>query len=201
MGTRGVLGFRLNGQDKVTYNHFDSYPEHLGTTMVNFAKQVAEDIESYKVRVERLTLVDENDPVDEDVLAQARALDLVNKNVGNQSDADWYCVLRGAQGQPETYLILGVMPDWAGFLKDSLFCEYAYIINLDDETLEFYKGFNTEPNQEGRYAKSDGEKPYQDADYRYYGVRLVGTAPLDAIPNDWQAQFYPDPDEDNEEAA
>jgi hypothetical protein len=29
------------------------------------------------------------------------------------------------------------------FAADSLFCEWAYVINLDNDTLEIYKGFNT----------------------------------------------------------
>jgi len=33
MGTRGAYGFRKNGIDKVTYNHFDSYPEQLGESL------------------------------------------------------------------------------------------------------------------------------------------------------------------------
>lgn len=38
MGTRGCYGFRKNGMDKLTYNHFDSYPDCLGHTMVKFCK-------------------------------------------------------------------------------------------------------------------------------------------------------------------
>ena len=30
MGTRGAYGFRINDKDKVTYNHFDSYPDGFG---------------------------------------------------------------------------------------------------------------------------------------------------------------------------
>lgn len=30
MGTRGALGFIKAGEHKVTYNHYDSYPEGLG---------------------------------------------------------------------------------------------------------------------------------------------------------------------------
>ena len=30
MATRGLYGLRKNGQDKLTYNHFDSYPDCLG---------------------------------------------------------------------------------------------------------------------------------------------------------------------------
>ena len=34
MGTRGAIGFRLDGVDKVAYNHFDSYPSGLGADVL-----------------------------------------------------------------------------------------------------------------------------------------------------------------------
>lgn len=38
MGTRGAYGFYKDGQNKLTYNHFDSYPEGLGNTVVDFCR-------------------------------------------------------------------------------------------------------------------------------------------------------------------
>ena len=38
MGTRGLYGFRKNGVDKVTYNHYDSYPEYLGRNILEFIR-------------------------------------------------------------------------------------------------------------------------------------------------------------------
>lgn len=35
MGTRGIFGVRINNQDKLMYNQFDSYPSSLGTDLVN----------------------------------------------------------------------------------------------------------------------------------------------------------------------
>ena len=34
MSTRGAWGFRIGSQDKVTYNHFDSYLDGLGDCLV-----------------------------------------------------------------------------------------------------------------------------------------------------------------------
>lgn len=56
------------------------------------------------------------------------------------------------------------------FLIDSLFCEYAYIINLDSKKLEVYEGFNLNPNAPGRYAKYTLNKNREKV---YYGVTLV----------------------------
>ena len=41
MGTRGLYGFRKNGKDKITYNHWDSYPEGLGQNVLNFVKETS----------------------------------------------------------------------------------------------------------------------------------------------------------------
>ena len=38
MGTRGIYGFRLNNTDKLTYNHYDSYPSSLGEDIYQFIK-------------------------------------------------------------------------------------------------------------------------------------------------------------------
>ena len=59
---------------------------------------------------------------------------------------DWYCLLRHAQGDLNVYKNgLRYMIDNHDFIKDSLFCEYAYIINLDTKRLEFYVGFQKTP--------------------------------------------------------
>jgi len=39
VSTRGLLAFRFEGQDYVTYNYSDSYPRALGTEIVKFAQE------------------------------------------------------------------------------------------------------------------------------------------------------------------
>ena len=43
MGTRGAYGFHYNGQDYITYNHYDSYPTGLGHAMINFIEATTEE--------------------------------------------------------------------------------------------------------------------------------------------------------------
>ena len=38
MGTRGAIGWSKGGVTKVTYNHFDSYPDGLGLDVVKYLK-------------------------------------------------------------------------------------------------------------------------------------------------------------------
>ena len=63
--------------------------------------------------------------------------------------------------------------DYSSFLANSLFGEYAYIINLDEKVLEFYCGGNKNPDGNGRYAHLSSK--YET---RYYGVVLKKRIPL-----------------------
>lgn len=205
MGTRGAFGVRIDGQDKLMYNHFDSYPSGLGTEIVDYIQAglvKGGNIEQLKTWARNLKLIDKDiPPTQEDIERLAEYTDL---GVSGQSTSDWYCLTRKMQGDLQACLKAGYMLPANDFVNDSLFCEYAYIINLDDETLECYKGFQREPHQLGRYATNQLGKEY---DYRkgsgspdYYPVALVGTFPLTAIPENWMDIAYPrdDDDEDDE---
>lgn len=167
MGTRGLYGFRKNGEDKLTYNHWDSYPDCLGETVVRFCKETS--IEELNEIFDRIVLVNEGDkPTKAQVL---ECIEYYNGSVGNQSIEDWYCLLRNAQGNPDVYKHgLKYMIDNQNFIYDSLFCEYAYIINLDTNCLEFYIGFQNKPCPSNRY----GSNP-EDG---YYPCKMVAYYPL-----------------------
>lgn len=63
------------------------------------------------------------------------------------------------------------MTDGISFIRDSLFCEYAYIVNLDDETLEFYVGFQTTSQADNRYGTNHNNSGY-------YPCKLALVIPL-----------------------
>ena len=188
MSTRGAIGFHIQGQDKVTYNHSDSYPSWLGRETLQWLR--TQNVESLKKAAKAITMVSENDePTDEQI---TRYQDYVNTQVGNQTEKSWYCLLRDTQGSLQPYLE-GVehMIDSSEFLLDSLFCEYAYIINLDTKMLEFYSGFSTLPEpRRGRYATIHRESEYSGGE-QYYGVARVWQIPLSEI------QEWKDEDIDN----
>jgi hypothetical protein len=56
MGTRGVVGFHRGGEDKIMYNHFDSYPECLGRDTINFIRETS--IEEMNEIFERIIMVE-----------------------------------------------------------------------------------------------------------------------------------------------
>lgn len=156
MGTRGCYGFRKNGMDKITYNHYDSYPDGLGRTMVEFCKNTS--IAEMDDIFDRIILVDECDKPTAEQIEECKQY--YNGNVCTQSIDDWYCLLREAQGEPSAYKNgLRYMIDSHEFIKDSLFCEYAYIIDLNTNKLEFYVGFQTQPDIHNRYG-IDSDRGY-----------------------------------------
>jgi hypothetical protein len=176
MGTRGAFGFRIDGEDKLAYNQYDSYPTGLGLSMIVACKTYP--FEQLLAAADSLEVIDSSKPPTEEQKQKCREAGTVNLGVSNQSEDDWYCLLRNAQGDIDSY-VQGKVPfldNSAGFLKDSLFCEWAYIINIDDKTLEIYKGFNKNPKAPGRYAALS-----EPGNSGYYGVRLFRTLALSEL--------------------
>ena len=90
---------------------------------------------------------------------------------------EWYCLLRKTQG--DLFLFnndLRHMIDSHQFLADSLFCEWAYIVNLDSEKLEVYRGFNKDPHASGRYSRKSVDRHSE-----FNGVTLIKDIPVSDI--------------------
>ena len=135
MSTRGAVGLIFNNEEKIGYNHYDSYPSGLGNEILIFLK--GKTIEELKNIFSNITLVKNSD-----------------NDVWNWQNHSF-----------NTEFL-----DESRFLTDSLFCEYAYLINLDSNKLEVYVGFNLDPNAPGRYAKYT---LYKNDEKVYYGVALI----------------------------
>lgn len=157
MGTRGLVGFTVDGQVKMTYNHFDSYPTGLGVDVVTFTRNALDGRDALANRVRSLRCIDgKTPPTDVDKANLRRFTDL---NVATQSLDDWYCLLRGTQGDLAGILDAGYMlvdndpvTGLPAFGFDSLFCEWAYNIDLDANAVEVYRGFRKEPPVAGLWA-------------------------------------------------
>ena len=169
MGTRGAIGFYKDGVDKITYNHFDSYPRVLGNGVKDFVLKYEKDLDKI---FESIILVDADSKTT--VEQKKDCLKYADLSVSEQSPDDWYCLTRKAQGDLEAYAKgLKYMIDNKDFLEDSLFCEWAYIINLDKRVLEIYVGFQKCPN-DNRYSvdEPDGE---------YYNCKLEREVPFEKL--------------------
>jgi hypothetical protein len=200
MGTRGAFGFILGESEKIAYNHFDSYPDGKGLDVLRFVRGA--DLPYLRQQAEELKVVGDTPPTPEDVEALKPWTDL---GVSEQSTEDWYCLTRGMQGDLGETLNSGYMLDGSDFPLDSLFCEWAYIVDLDQNVFEVYKGFQENLPTKGRwagrptaeedaanfkahieYAKKQGREPWQEETSKYKAVELIASWPLTALPSDDQ---------------
>jgi hypothetical protein len=169
MSIRGVYGFRCQEQDKLTFNYDNSGPSCLGGQILAFIRETP--AESMRGIFDQVTLVDDDDPEDspsEELQEKYREFSDRIVSPSSLYPADWYHLLRKAQGDLGVYA-QGVrhMPDYSSLIKDSLLCEYGYIVNLDAEALEFWLGNQKEPDSDCRYGVVCDEDGY-------YPCRMMG---------------------------
>jgi len=151
MSTRGLYGFIINDELKVTYNHCDSYPTGLGEDVKNFI--INNDIEKIKEVASKIRLVKSGEVPSADDISKYEKY--YNQNVNGGSVEDFYALLRETQGNLQVYIDdenFDIMKDDSKFLENSLFCEWAYFINLDSGKLEIYQGFQKYPPRNNRYS-------------------------------------------------
>lgn len=195
MGTRGLTGFVLDKKVRMGYQQYDSYPSGVGAVVLDFAKNLEDSTDerfnAACAAVARLVVVDDQtQPTAEQIglLADRGILEAENVSSGS----DWYAWLRSTQGDPQLILNSGFITDSVSFANDSLFCEYAYLIDLDTRTFEAYIGFQTAYHKLGRFARRKPAKwvPSYLGEKFYYPIALKASYPLNALPT--QEQFEED---------
>lgn len=170
MGTRAAFGFHVDGKDKLSYNQYDGYPTGLGIKVFKdciILKQMGWDKLADKVRGIRM-VNPEKKPTLNDVGSFSQYSD-PTVNGGN----GYYSLLRELQGELAEIVKAGIMTQDNNFIKDSLFCEWAYILNIDTKKLEIYAGFQQKKHNKGRYGKCRKTRD------NYYACALIHEIDLD----------------------
>lgn len=184
MGTRGAFGVRIDGKDKLTYNHFDSYLGGLGEDLVGQISKLVKNrgLEKVKELARELKVLEQTDSgsVEPTKVLTGEEIARLSKyaNRGVSSGHDLYSLLRELQGKLDVILTdAKVMIDGSSFVNDSLFCEYAYVLNLDTEKFEVYKGFQQKRGV-GRYAEAAAKGEPTNFGKEYWPVTLMAEIPL-----------------------
>lgn len=172
MGTRNLTMVQKGYEIKVAqYGQWDGYPSGQGVTILNFCRK-KENLEKLEEKLNEVKFLDQNeidklnlklDNKDQETLARFNRL--WSRDIGG---AILYSII---DEQGEVGLI-----NRMSFGYDSVFCEWAYCVNLDDKKFEVYKGFNHEK-------LTDTERFYsEEPDGSYYGVKLVKEYDLNNLP-------------------
>lgn len=187
MGTRHLIAVKVDGDYKVAqYGQWDGYPEGQGTGVLAFLRGMERAAFLAKVRATHLITPQEMDEYGARLGSNwAKTHPWLSRDAGSD-------ILGYVMQQPDGLWLKNSI-DFAG---DSLFCEFAYVIDFDTETFEVFKGFNKEPVPDGaRFTAraSDGAAGYEP-------VRLWHSWPLSALPTEEQflATFRSDKDDEDE---
>lgn len=203
MGTRHFIGVQLDGEYKIAqYGQWDGYPSGQGLKVLHFIAGL--NLDAYadfveKVRAARFLSKEDVEAINARIAAGEfpggwqRTFPHLSRDAG----ADILGMVATAPA--------GIaLKDSRGFPADSLFCEYAYVIDLDARTLEVFEGFNKQPLAEGERFYGWVEKyPGEDCNASYHPVRLVAKWPLGDLPSEEQflATLCPPEEEEGEEEA
>lgn len=145
MSTRGLMGIRKKGETKAQYNHFDSYISGLGKDIIDTINSIDKDkrLEVLNNTFDNIILLNEDDKISDEVKQYCITNGVTDTSVSNGSLDDMYCLLRKTQGDLDLYINgFKYMLNGNNFINDTLFCEYAYIINLDTNTLDITFGWH-----------------------------------------------------------
>jgi hypothetical protein len=188
------MGIRVGGRDFGSYCHCDSYPEGLGKDIVADYHAAIEEfgLDGLKQRAASLEVLDQDQKPTAEQKKRLSAFS--NTGVSEQTADDPYCLVRNLQGKLLDTIRTGVILDAMDFVKQSLFCEWGYIVNLDEMKLEIYKGIQQKPHGKGRYADAPPSRSATGTDF--YACALINEFQLDSIPENWveivQKTAYPD---------
>lgn len=207
MGTRHLIAVQQDNEYKIAqYGQWDGYPSGQGLIVLNFLKD-SERINKLRNALAKVRFYDaegrdksfiksydENSPewiTDQDnrTPEQKRWFSTyISRDLGAE-------ILENVASSTEDEILLR---DYIAFAGNSLMCEYAYVIDLDANTFEVYKGLNKSEITEGRFVSGDQSLEKSDG---YEPVKLVKTYQISDLPSEKTFISDLDNDDQDEDAA
>jgi len=184
MGTRHVIAVKINKNYVVAqYGQWDGYPDGQGVSCLDFLEKT--NLDEFKNKLKLVRFKNEEDSKElDDFLKSIGCKDgwmnmeqsskykqkypLLSRDVGSD------ILLKLMENEKEVFVNNAI-----DFVKDSLMCEWAYVIDFDKNSFEVYEGFNKSP-------LSEGDRFYFDnySDNGYYPVKLKEKFSLIDLPSE-----------------
>lgn len=169
MGTRHLIAVQLDGQYRIAqYGQWDGYPAGQGQDIVKFLESMDRPKFEAKLRASHLMTREELEALSATLPSDwPERYPHFSRDAG--SDILSY-VMNGEDG-----IKLKNSIDFAG---DGLFCEFGYVIDLDKNTFELFKGFqkgHIDPSE--RFANAPRDNP------EYAPIKLAGSWSLTELPD------------------
>lgn len=182
MGTRHIIMVVADGQTRIAqYGQWDGYPEGQGLTVLQFLRKPEVQLPAFKKRVTELRWKTKED---DKILEHKQDWKYTHFHISRDCGGEILEMVmfgsvgekRLAQGIQEKTNVEFVRDD-RGFEKESLFCEFAYVVDLDKETFEVYRGYNKTPLE--KTERFFQEQPDENG---YYPVKHWATFQLNNLP-------------------
>ena len=186
MGTRHIIAVQIDGEYKVAqYGQWDGYPNGQGVRVLRFLQDLMKEeaVAEFKKRVRATRF-----GTTEELNACFKKPEESNafKTVTRDTSAGILSMILRGDAK--------VLRNDLSFVSDSLFCEWAYVIDFDTNTFEVFCGFNTKHKlgKKDRFYKFPTTESCSET---YYPVWLRTSYDLDKLPT--EEQFLKD-NEDKE---
>ncbi len=202
MGTRHLTCVVKDGAFKVAqYGQWDGYPSGQGTDILSFLREEL-NRETFLANLAQ-TFTPTEDQIKAWWLEVGHDIEKSNGFV-DYAISKQYSAKHPSLSRDTGSKILSLIQNasepvpldlYKEFAADSLFCEWAYVIDFDKNTFEIFEGFNQSPLAEDeRFYGVTCEGVNKD----YHPVRHRKTYQLDALPTNVEFLAELEPDEEDE---
>lgn len=161
MASRNVTIVIYNGEVKVAqFGQWDGYPQVTGNNLLDFLQSTS-NVEELKAILPKVHFQNEEDRKD---------ISIHDGSIGGE-------ILDELLKYKDHEEI--VLSNAYAFSANSFWCEWAYVVDLDQNVFEVYRGNNT-----FGISKEDRFFPLYDGENDYYPVKIIASFPLDHLPDE-----------------
>lgn len=192
MGTRNLSAVVVDGEYRVAkYCQWDGYPSGVGLDILNVLR--TSNLNELKERIRKNAGYIDDDKIS--ALYEDLGINIENRWISYDDSKRFsqaYPLLSRDSNLSDVFHEhlksndkMIYTKNGIDFVNDSLFCEYAYVVDFDKNTFEVYRGFTTEPiDKSERFYKENEEALPGHDETQYYPVRHWHTWSLNDLPNE-----------------